>query len=208
VEGIGHPPGQRFECAIALFDAANAGDPRLEPGPDGKRYPRELLYARRMTQMLERYAPRAPEVVKLAVRAQHIERWKSPRQSYPMDRKGYLQWRANLYELHAETAARLLREAGYDDETIGRVKKALGKRGLKTDPDTQMLEDVTELVFLEHYLLEFAGRKPEYTEEKWLDILRKMWRKMSPEAQAFALAGKVRLPETLLPLIRKAVAGS
>ncbi len=80
----------RFERAIALFDAANSEDPRQETGPDGKRYPRELLYAHRMSEMLARYAPDAPEAVKLAVRAQHIQRWKTHRDSYPMDRNGYL----------------------------------------------------------------------------------------------------------------------
>ena len=119
---------KRFERAIALFDAANSEDPRRDIGPDGKPCPRELLYSRRMTGILERYAPEAPDAVKLAVRAQHIERWKSPRESYPMDRDGYLLWRAHLYTFHADKAGDLMREAGYDDAKIERVKKAIGKR--------------------------------------------------------------------------------
>lgn len=200
--------GQRYERAIALFDAANGEDPRQDIGPDGKPCPRELLYSRRMTEMLQRFAPDAPEAVQLAVRAQHIQRWKTPRDTYPMDRNGYLQWRTHLYTFHAETAARLMREAGYGDEIIERVKKAIGKRGLKVNPETQVLEDVTALVFIEHYMLEFAGQKPDYTEEKWLGIIRKTWEKMSPGAHAFALSGKVRLPESLVPLITKAVTGA
>jgi hypothetical protein len=199
---------QRFERAIALFDAANGEDPREEIGPDGERHPRELLYSRRMTEMLERFAPEAPEAVKLAVRAQHIQRWKSARESYPMDRNGYLQWRTNLYKFHADTAGRLLQEAGYDDATIERVKKAVGKRGLKVNPETQMLEDVTSLVFIEYYMLEFVQQKPDYSEEKWLDIVRKTWKKMSAEAHAFALSGKLGLPGPLVPLITKAVTGA
>jgi len=198
---------QRFERAIALFDAANGEDPRLEPGPDGERHPRELLYSQRMTEMLERYAPEAPEAVRLAVRAQHIQRWKSARESYPMDRNGYLQWRTNLYKFHADTAGRLMQEAGYDDATIERVKKAVGKRGLKVNPETQLLEDVTSLVFIEHYMLEFVQQKPDYSEEKWLDIIRKTWKKMSAEAHAFALSGKLALPAPLVPVITKAIAG-
>jgi hypothetical protein len=199
---------QRFERAIALFDAANAEDPRQDPGPDGKPCPRELLYSRRMTDMLRRFAPEASEAAQLAVRAQHIQRWKTPRDTYPMDRNGYLQWRTHLYKFHAETAARLLGEAGYDDGTIERVKKAIGKRGLKVNPETQLLEDVTALVFIEHYMLEFAGQKPDYSEEKWLGIIRKTWEKMSPAAHAFALSGGIRLPEPLVPLITKAVKGA
>ena len=198
---------ERFERAIALFDAANGADPRQDIGPDGKACPRELLYSRRMTDMLARYAPEAPDAVKLAVRAQHIERWKSPRQSYPADRGGYLRWRGDLYRFHAETAGRLMQEAGYDAGTIERVKHAIGKRGLKVNPETQLLEDVTSLVFLEHYLLEFVGQKPEYTEEKWLDIMRKLSRKMSAEAHAFIRSGKLKLPAPLAPLITKAGAG-
>ncbi|HTZ00521.1 MAG TPA: DUF4202 domain-containing protein [Rhodocyclaceae bacterium] len=198
---------QRFARAIALFDAANAEDPRQDKDYDGKSYPRELLYAMRMSAMLDRYAPEAVEAVKLAVRAQHIQRWKTPRSSYAMDRAGYLQWRTGLYKFHAETAGRLLREAGYDGETIERVQTAVGKKGLKVNPETQLLEDVTDLVFIEHYMLEFAGQKPDYSEEKWLEIVRKTWKKMSDRAHDFALSGKLKLPEALVPLITKAVSG-
>ena len=198
---------QRFERALALFDAANAEDPRHDAGPDGKPVPRELLYAMRMTEMLARFAPDASEAVQLAVRAQHIQRWKTPRSNYAMDRNGYLQWRTGLYKFHAETAGRLLKQAGYDDEMIGRVQMAVGKKGLKVNPDTQLLEDIADLVFIEHYMLGFAGKKPDYTEERWLEIIRKTWQKMSPAAHEFALAGKIKLPEPLVPLIVKAVSG-
>ena len=199
---------QRFERAIALFDAANAEDPRLDAGPDGKPVPRELLYACRMSEMLERFAANASEAVKLAVRAQHIQRWKTPRSNYPMDRNGYLQWRTGLYKFHADTAGQLMKQAGYDDEMIERVKTAVGKKGLKVNPETQMLEDVTDLVFIEYYMLEFAGQKPDYSEDKWLDIVRKTWKKMSDAAHAFALSGKLKLPEPLVPLITKAITGA
>lgn len=199
---------QRFERAIALFDAANSEDPRQDTGPDGQPVPRELLYAQRMTEMLQRFAPKASEAVQLAVRAQHIQRWMTPRNSYPMDRNGYLQWRTGLYKFHAETAGRLMREAGYDDEMIERVRTAVGKKGLKVNPETQAMEDVTDLVFIEYYMLEFAGQKPDYSEEKWLEIVRKTWKKMSDDAHAFALSGKLKLPEALVPLITKAVTGA
>lgn len=195
---------QRFEHAIALFDAANAADPNKET-VDGREYPKELLYAQRMSDMLDRFAPDAPEAVKLAVRAQHIERWKVPRSNYPMDRTGYLQWRTGLYKYHAETAGRLMKEAGYDDDMIARVQAAVGKRGIKVNPETQLLEDVVDLVFIEHYMLDFAGQHPDYDEEKWIGIIRKTWQKMSKEAHEFALAGKIRLPEPLVPLILKSI---
>lgn len=195
---------QRFERAIALFDAANAADPNME-SIDGKEMPKELVYAQRMSEMIERFAPDAPEAVKLAVRAQHIERWKVPRSDYPMDRTGYLMWRTGLYKYHAETAGRLMKEAGYDDEMIARVQSAVGKKGIKVNPETQLLEDVVDLVFIEHYMIGFASQHPEYDEAKWIGIIRKTWQKMSKEAREFALSGKIRLPEALVPLILKAI---
>jgi hypothetical protein len=195
---------QKFQRAIALFDTANAADPNKET-VDGREAPKELLYGQRMSEMLDRFAPDASEAVKLAVRSQHIERWKVPRSNFPMDRTGYLQWRTGLYKYHAETAGRLMKEAGYDDEMIARVQTAVGKRGIKVNPETQLLEDVVDLVFIEHYMLSFAGQHPEYDEAKWIGIIRKTWQKMSAQAREFALGGKVRLPEALVPLILKSI---
>jgi len=196
-----------FDKAVALIDAANSEDPNQET-TDGKVWPKELLYSHRMSDMLQRYSPDASDAMKLAIRAQHIQRWKSPRDAYPMDRIGYLKWRKGLYKFHAQTAADLLAQAGYGVDVIDRVKQAVAKKGIKDNPDTQLLEDVTDLVFIEHYMLAFANKHPEYDEEKWLDIVRKTWKKMSERAQQFALSGNIKLPEPLIPLIQKAVANN
>ena len=193
-----------YQAAIAAFDQANAEDPNKEVA-DGKEYPKELLYAQRMTEMQERFAPDASEAVKLACRAQHIQRWKSPRSDYPMDKKGYMLWRTNLYKFHAETAGALMKSVGYDDAMIDRVKTIVGKKDLKINPETQLMEDVVDLCFIEHYMLHFAQQKPDYDEAKWILIIKKTWDKMSESAHAFALAGKIKLPEALVPLILKAV---
>ena len=190
----------RFNQALALFDAANAEDPNLDEGQ-----PKELLYSKRMSDMIGRFAPDASEAAQLAVRAQHIQRWKVSRNTYPMTREGYHAWRTGLYTFQADTAGELMRQAGYDDAMIERVKKAVGKRGIKSNPETQLLEDIADLVFIEHYMLAFAQSKPDYNEAKWLEIIRKTWQKMSKNAQAFALSGKIRLPEPLVPLITKAI---
>jgi len=76
---------------------------------------------------------------------------------------------------------------------------------LKVNADTQLLEDVIDLVFIEHYMLAFAQKHPEYDEEKWLDIIRKTWKKMSERGQQFALSCAIKLPEPLVPLIQKAI---
>jgi hypothetical protein len=198
------PKQSTYDRALALIDAANSDDPN-QVSADGKDWPKELLYSERMSDMLERYNSDADDPMKLAIRSQHIERWKSPRNAYPMDRIGYLKWRKDLYKIQANTAAKLLLEAGYDDEVIGRVRNAVAKKNIKGNPDTQLLEDVTDLVFLEYYLLAFVAKHPDYSDQKWIEIIQKTWNKMSDDAHAFALSGAVRLPESLVPLIRKAV---
>lgn len=191
---------ERFDQAMALFDAANAEDPNQDEGQ-----PKELLYSQRMSDMINRFAPEASEASQLSVRAQHIQRWKVPRNTYPMTKEGYHAWRTGLYSFQANTAGELMRQAGYDEEIIERVKKAVGKRGLKSNPETQLLEDIADLVFIEHYLVAFVQSKPDYDEAKWLEIIRKTWQKMSKNAQAYALSGKIKLPESLVPLITKAI---
>jgi len=193
-----------YERARALIDGANSADPN-QVTAEGEQWPKELLYSERMSDMLARYNPDADDAMKLAIRAQHIERWKSPRNAYPMDRIGYLQWRKDLYKIQANTAAELLRQAGFDEAGIERVWKAVAKKNIKGNADTQLLEDVTDLVFLEHYMLEFVGKHPDYSEEKWIEIIQKTWNKMSHTAQQFALSGAITLPQSLLPLILRAV---
>ena len=196
-----------YEVARALIDAANSADPN-QVTADGKEWPKELLYSECMSDMLERYAPNADDAMKLAIRAQHIERWKSPRNAYPMDRIGYLKWRKDLYKIQANRAAELMLQAGFDEAEIERARNAVAKKNIKGNPDTQLLEDVTGLVFMEYYMLEFVGKHPDYTEEKWVEIIQKTWNKMSGSAHQFALSGAIKLPETLEPLVHKAVSGA
>ncbi len=197
---------QQYNKAVELIDAVNSEDPNLER-VDGKDIAKELIYGRRMSNMIDAYLPDADDVAKLAVRAQHIQRWKSPRKDYPMNRKGYHLWRTNLYKFHSQTVANLLQQVGYDDEFIERVRLAVAKKSLKNNPDTQIVEDVAALVFLQFYMLSFYQKfSTEYDKEKWIDIIQRTWKKMSPQAHEFALSGKVALPESLVPLIQEALA--
>ena len=196
---------QAFEEAVVLMDAANTEDPNTDVDLDAKEWPKELLYSHRMADMIERYKPEADHVNQLAVRGQHIQRWKSPRDAFPMDRKGYHQWRKQLYTFHATTTADLMEKAGFDEVSLERVRQSIGKIGIKVNPDTQLLEDIAGLVFIEHYMLAFAEKHPEYTEEKWIDIIQKTWNKMSDDAHKYSLSGELKLPEPLIPLIQKSI---
>jgi hypothetical protein len=195
------PPDARFATAIDRFDAANARDPNVTI-VDGAPQPKELVYARRMTEWLDRLEPSASEALQLAARSQHLMRWSIPRSEFPMDRPGYLKWRTTLYDFHADKAAQILREVGYDDATIGRVRSLIRKQGIKTDPEMQLLEDVICLVFLENYFAEFAA---DQDEDKLVRILRRTWAKMSPRGHQAALG--INLPERERKLIERALAG-
>ena len=165
----------RLQTAIAGIDAANGKDPNAIE-IDGTRVPAERIYGERMSAMLARVYPDASELLQLAVRAQHIRRWEIPRDSYPMDRPGYLRWRKNLGRKHAEWAGEILASAGYDADEIARVGALLRKENLRRDPETQALEDVAALVFLAHYADDFAAKHPP---EKVVAILAKTLAKMS-----------------------------
>ncbi len=195
-----------FERAIARFDAVNGEDPNLEPD-EGAPQAKELVYARRMSAMLERFAPGASEAVRLAARCQHIRRWDIPRADYPRTPPGYKAWRTRLQQHHAEIAGEILREAGYGDDMVGRVASLLKKEKLKRDPDSQLLEDVVALVFLEHYLAGFVAQHPEYDAVKLGDIVRKTARKMSARGRA-AVAQLIRLPEPLAPVVLRELAAT
>ncbi len=198
------PDSDRLLESFDRIDEANAQDPNTE-GVDGVETPAALVYGRRMTAQLERLRPDASEALRIAARAQHIRRWELPRSDFPMDRVGYLKWRTTLYGYHGEKAGEIMEAAGYDDESIARVKLILSKGKLKTDPEAQTLEDAAALVFLEHHLAEFAARE-DMTEEKLIDILQKTWRKMSEQGQQEAL--KLELPPDLQEIVQKALSGA
>lgn len=174
---------ERLNAAIARFDSLNSEDPNTEVYND-KIYPKELLYAQRMTDWLFKVEPHSSEALQLAVRCQHLRRWTIPRRDYPMDLAGYNKWRNNLRKFHADLAGEVLQEVGYDAETIARVQFLVLKRQLKLDAEVQLLEDVVCLVFLENYFLDFAR---QHDEDKVVDIVQKTWRKMTPRGQQIAL---------------------
>lgn len=193
-------PSKNFEMAMARLDALHSEDPRQEQ-VDGQPVPYELLYARRMSQWLERVEVDAPEALRLAVHAQHLQRWRIPRDDYPKNRPGYLAWRRDLGRIQAETAAGVLREVGYDEQLCERVAGLIRKEHLRSDDDAQALEDTACLVFLAHYFADFAAERDE---AMLLRILRKTWHKMSPRGQQLAMTIPLSADEKML--LNKALA--
>jgi hypothetical protein len=192
----------KLQEAFKAFDAYNSRDPHTEAVANGT-FPKELLYGQRMTARLNLYEPDAPEYLQLAARCQHIGRWEIPRDTYPMDKKGYLQWRSAEKFHHVKIAEPILKNCGYDDETIEKVKFLLLKKELATNEDTQLLEDVVCLVFIEHYLSDFAS---QHDDDKVVDILRKTIKKIS--ARCLEEASKLKASDKIQGLLLKAVGGN
>ncbi|TPE45717.1 DUF4202 domain-containing protein [Amaricoccus solimangrovi] len=174
-------PKQALLAVLVAIDAANAADPHLEP--DGT--PAALVYGSRMSEELARRCPDASEHLRIAARGQHIERWKIARTDYPEGRAGYLRWRTDQAQAHAERVAGMMADAGYEPEDRLRVARLLRKEGIKLNPETQMLEDVICFVFLRWYFADFAVK---HADEDIGRIVARTARKMSPAARSAALA--------------------
>lgn len=202
---MGHdeqPTGSNhFAEAIRRIDEANARDPNVEL-VDGAAHPRELVYARWLTEWVLKLCPAASEALRLAARCQHLRRWEIPRVSYPMDRAGYLRWRAELKRFHAEKSGEILRAAGYEAATIQRVQELNLKQNFPADPECRVLEDALCLVFLERQFTALAAKSDD---EKMINALRKAWQKMTPAAHAEAL--KLKFGPREQTLIQRALAG-
>ena len=174
---------RRFEAALRRFDEENSRDPNAE-FVDGIAHPRELLYAERLTNWVLKLCPDASEELRLAARCQHICRWTIRRDSYPLSRAGYLKWREDLKRFHGDKAAQVLREVGYPEPMVLKVRALNLKKDFPNDPDSRVLEDALCLVFLEYQLTYLAAKTAD---EKMINALRKSWNKMTPAARDWAL---------------------
>lgn len=193
-----------LECAITAIDQANQQDPnRAEIA--GQLQAKEYVYSQHMTRWLFKLEPNPSELMQIACRAQHLERWIIPRNTHPMGLKGYYQWRTACNEMHGQRAAEIMAQCGYDAQDCQHVATVISKRELRQDADTQLLEDVACLVFLERYFAEFYEQKPDYDEEKWLRIVSRTWAKMSERARAEGVRLASGLPDSLQKLLKNTV---
>jgi len=190
---------EAYARARQLIDSAHAADPARTP--DG--HPAELVYGERVEAWVARLVPDASPHLRLAARCQHLERWLTPRATFPEGKPGYLAWRRSLYVKQAERARALLLEAGVPAAEADDVATWVSKTGLKTNPGTQALEDAAVLVFLENEISAFAVQHADYPREKFVDILKKTWRKLSPAAQHAATG--LTLPPAIAGLVREAL---
>lgn len=191
----------RLLNAFELFDAYNKKDPNKITW-DGSLYPAEYFYATKLYDWVLKLQPEAGEALLLASRCQHIGRWEVPRDTYPQNKAGYLNWRSNLGRYHAQKAAQLLFEAGYSETEIEEVKTIVLKQQIKSDPRVQTIEDALCLVFLEFQYEEFIGK---HEDAKVIRILQKTWAKMSEAGHKAALG--LKYSGKGLALIKEALNG-
>ena len=190
----------KIETAFELFDSYNKQDPTKLIW-DGATYPAEYFYAVKLYDWVLKLEPNASDSLKLAARSQHIGRWEVPRDSYPMNKAGYLNWRTSLGKYHAQKAGELMLQAGYSQDEIDRVSKIITKQGIKLDDEVQAIENGLCLVFLQYQFDDFILK---HDEEKLIRIIQKTWKKMSEPGQQEAL--KLKYSELGLQLIQKALA--
>jgi hypothetical protein len=195
----------RLQCALDAIDKANLADPNQEQVGD-EMLPKEYAYSLHMTRWLFELETEPSERLQIACRAQHIERWTMPRKDYPEGRKAYYQWRQACGRMHGKRAGEIMEDCGYPPEECERVETILTKRELRQDEDTQLLEDVACMVFLERYFADFYEEKADYDRDKWLRIVRRTWGKMSPRGHEAALRLAEGMPAHLLELLQEALA--
>ena len=192
---------KKYEAALKIIDEAHAEDPN-KVEVNGVERPYELYYSQKMSSYLEKRHSTAPDTLRLAIRAQHFRRWEVPRNSYPMNKVGYHKWRTYLKKRQGDMASQICLDCGYSEDDASRVAHLIRKDDLKQDDETQTLEDVACLVFLDDQFEEFER---QHDEDKIIRILQKTWGKMS--ARGHELALQIPMSERCKKLVGKALAG-
>jgi protein-tyrosine-phosphatase len=183
---------------IKAINQVHRQDPERVDGQPG-----ELLYAMHLERWIGDLVAAPSAALLLAARCQHLERWAIARSEFAADKAGYFAWRKAVHQHQGRRAAELLAAAGCPDALTARVAQLVAKAAPKGDPEGQALEDAACLVFLEIELAGFAAEHPDYTREKFIDIIRKTWRKMSPDGHRLALT--IPLPADLAELVKAAL---
>ena len=164
-----------FTKVLGALDRMHATD------PSG----RELGYANRMSEKLQILVTAPSEALRIAVCAQHLERWRYPRDAFPMGRNGYLRWRQDAAHRQADAVGELLASLEVEISTTRRIQDLMLKKRLKSDAEAQALEDCACLVFLETELERFADGRDA---DQLGNILRRTWVKMSEAGRECALS--------------------
>lgn len=194
----------KLNHVLSAIDEVNRHDPN-QVKINGQMQIKELVYGQQMTECLSKYWPESNELLQIAVRAQHIKRWQLKRTEFEQGKVGYYAWRIAQGKFHAELTASIMTEQSYSAEQAEQTAAIIRKEKLKSNDDSQTLEDVACLVFLMHYFDDFAGKYLAVdNEEKIIRIVQLTWGKMSEKAHGIAL--NLTLPDHLTAIVAKALA--
>lgn len=189
----------KLEQAYELFDSYNRKDPNVFTW-ESDSYPQEYFLALQLHKWVLVLNPDASEALMLASRCQHIGRWEKPRESYPLNKPGYLAWRKDLSLYHAEKASEILKTVGYENETIERVSTIVQKQKIKLDPEVQTIENALCLVFLQY---QYEAFHQKHEPEKMVQIIKKSLQKMDVNGHEHAL--QLPYSDSGLELIKQAL---
>ncbi|MBP7929866.1 MAG: DUF4202 domain-containing protein [Acidimicrobiia bacterium] len=171
----------RLSTTLDAIDRQNRRDPRSLTAPfDG---PMAYVQGSQASKWLALLDDDPSPELQIAVRAHHLDRWLLPRADYPAGRAGYLRWRRDQKTLQSESAASLMSDQGWPQAAIEEVQRLLLRKDLRTDPQSQTLEDCACLVFLESQFNDFSTTTDR---SKIVGVVAKTWNKMSNHARALA----------------------
>lgn len=181
-------------AVLAAIDQVNASDPNQLHGRA-----LALVQGERATTWLAQLTNDPSPELELCVRAHHLRRWELKRADYPTGRQGYLRWRRANKAHQGESLATIMQDAGWDASSIERARTLLLRTKLRSDADTQMLEDTACLVFLE---TQFEAMVASTDHDHLVSIVTKTLRKMSPAA--IDLAASVALGDGAAAVLSEA----
>ena len=187
----------RYNIAVEALAATHKKDPNTTI-VTGEAVPNEWLYIQRINERLELFEPKASEELRLAANCQHLRRWEIARADYPDGRIGYFEWRTYLAKYQSDKAAEIIKGAGYPEETGERLRSLIAKENLHENADSQTLEDVVCLVFMEYYLEDFAAKNSHLEFNR---IILKTMNKMSE--RGVDEAKKMKFPADIQKIINQ-----
>jgi hypothetical protein len=189
----------QLKKVIERIEAGLKEDPRKEKA-GGMEGPRDWLFTKRVVEWASKLTPNPSESLLIAAWGHDLHRWRISRESYPMNTVGYHKWRTAQSKLSADETEKILKEVGYDEKTIARVRELILKTTFPEDPESRVLEDADCLAFLE---TKFESYLDEWDEPKVIRILKGTLEKMTPAAKE--LAKTIPYSDKALRLIEKAL---
>ena len=151
-------PQSRLDATLAAIDAANADDPRAASQTEDSDTAFEELYARAHERALYAVYPEASDLLQIAARAQHLRRWEISREDLSRRAPGLQRVAQDLPR--ASCGARGRDHAGprLERGEAAHVGVLIRKEQLKKEPESQALENIAAIVFLEHYFDDFLAK--------------------------------------------------